>query len=119
MEEHAPADDLPSVPREQSWVQPSSSRMLATYLADLEDLLDEKHWAAALRDACALPYIAVALADPQLRSSSERCKAWCDEWIRSPDADDDSEERIARTLSAHFDRLDEQSPAGIPATALR
>src|SRR5947207_1482191 len=53
---------------------PSDSRMLTNYLADIEQLLCEQRWDAALREACDLPQIAVALADPQLRSSSERVK---------------------------------------------
>src|ERR1700761_3623784 len=64
-------------------VQPSSSRMLTTYLSDVEQMLDEQRWDVALREAFDLPHIAVALADPGLRSSSDRCKAWCAEWIRS------------------------------------
>jgi hypothetical protein len=61
---------------------PSSSRMIASYLTDIEQLLDEQRWDAALREASDLPRIAVALADPQLRSSGEEVKNWCQEWIR-------------------------------------
>ncbi len=43
---------------------PSDSRMLTNYLADIEQLLCEQRWEAALREACDLPQIAVALADP-------------------------------------------------------
>jgi hypothetical protein len=68
-------------------VAPSSSRMLASYLADIEQLLDEQHWEAASREALDLPQIAVALSDRQLSASSERMKAWCDEWIRPGDPD--------------------------------
>src|SRR5437762_685052 len=46
---------------------PSSSRMLARYLTDIEQLLDEQHGEAALREAFDLPRIAVALTDPEPR----------------------------------------------------
>jgi len=64
---------------------PSSSRMIATYLTDIEQLLDEQRWDAALREASDLPRIAVALADPQLRSSGEEIRNWCQEWIQPPE----------------------------------
>ena len=60
---------------------PSSSRMLASYLTDIEQLLDEQRWDAALRDAAELPRIAVALSDPLLRSSSAEVSEWCQRWI--------------------------------------
>lgn len=72
----------PSAELEDSWVQPSSSRMLTNYLADVEQNLDEHRWELALRDVADLPKIAVALTDPELRSSGERCKAWCEQWVR-------------------------------------
>ena len=68
-------------------VAPSSSRMLTNYLADVEQLLDDQQWEAALREALDLPQIAVALSDPQLSMSGEALKAWCDEWIRPADPD--------------------------------
>jgi hypothetical protein len=70
----------------QTRITPSSSRMLATYLADIETLLDQRRWDVALRDACDLPQIAVALADPGLRSSGERCREWCACWISPSEA---------------------------------
>src|ERR1044071_7516143 len=68
-------------------VAPSSSRMLGSYLSDVEQLLDEQRWEAALREALDLPQIAVALSDAHLGASGERIKAWCDEWIRPVDPD--------------------------------
>ena len=68
---------------------PSSSRMLASYLTDIEQLLDEQRWDAALREACDLPRIAVALSDPQLRCSGDEVGMWCRQWIPPlPDAPD-------------------------------
>jgi hypothetical protein len=83
---------VPALPRsfEDSWVQPSSSRMLTNYLADVEQNLDEYRWELALRDVVDLPKIAVALADPEMRSSQERCRAWCEQWVRPPGAASDS-----------------------------
>src|ERR1700753_2336633 len=75
---------------EDSKVQPSSSRMLTNYLADVEQNLDEHRWEMALRDVVDLPRIAVALANPELRSSREQCVAWCEQWIRPAEAANDS-----------------------------
>ena len=62
----APAGAVGAEPR----IAPSSSRMLASYLADIEQLLDEQRWEAALREAFDLPEIAVALADPASRADT-------------------------------------------------
>jgi hypothetical protein len=59
----------------------ASSRMLDEYLAEIEELLQREQWAAALREALALPHIAAALADSQLQSSRERYENWCTEWV--------------------------------------
>jgi hypothetical protein len=60
--------------------------MLASYLTDIEQLLDEQRWDAALNEACDLPRIAVALSDPRLRCSGEEVGQWCEQWI-GPQAD--------------------------------
>lgn len=60
---------------------PSHSRMIAGYLAHIEELLQTRHWEAARREADDLPRIAVALADPQLRSSPQRVLGWCRKWL--------------------------------------
>jgi hypothetical protein len=75
--------------------------MLTNYLADVEQNLDEHRWELALRDVADLPRIAVALTDPELRSSGERCKAWCEQWVRPSSAVNDSvvdHESICRVL---------------------
>jgi hypothetical protein len=72
---------------DKSRVAPSSSRMLTSYMADIEQLLDEQQWEAATREALDLPQIAVALSDPQLSVTRERLQAWCNEWIRPEDPD--------------------------------
>jgi hypothetical protein len=109
-------------PREldESWVQPSSSRMLTNYLADVEQNLDEHRWELALRDVADLPKIAVALTDPELRSSGERCKAWCEQWVRSSTAADDSgvdHEHICRVLDEKSGHTGE-TPS-VPSAELR
>ena len=86
-------------------VAPSSSRMLTSYLSDIEQLLDEQMWEGALREAFDLPQIAVALSDAHLSASGERIKAWCDEWIRPVDPDRNAHgsdyERASSTVLSH------------------
>jgi hypothetical protein len=67
-------------PRGPLITSPSSSRMLASYLTDIEQMLDEQRWDAALRDAADLPRIAVALSDPLMRTSSDEVADWCNRW---------------------------------------
>jgi hypothetical protein len=103
-----------------SRVQPSSSRMLTNYLADVEQNLDEHRWEMALRDVVDLPKIAVALADPELRSSRERCAAWCDQWVRPANAGSDSgldHEHLCRVLNESPG--DQDSSPSVPSLALR
>jgi hypothetical protein len=105
---------------EDSRVQPSSSRMLSVYLADVEQNLDEHRWDLALRDVVDLPRIAVALTDPELRSSAERCKAWCEEWVRPTRAAGDSavkHEQICRVLDEKAG--DAAADPAVPSLALR
>lgn len=97
---------------------PSSSRMLASYLTDIEQLLDEQRWDAALREACDLPRIAVALSNPQLRCSGEDIGSWCAQWLpRSDAADAGSTAAPAAAVEAQTAQLSE-APA-VPALALR
>jgi hypothetical protein len=118
-----PRDGAPARPASElddSWVQPSSSRMLTNYLADVEQNLDEHRWELALRDVADLPKIAVALADPELRSSVERCKAWCEQWVRTTNAADDSgvdHESICRVLDEKSGHAG--TDASVPSHELR
>ena len=105
-------------------VHPSSSRMLARYLTDIEQLLDEQHGEAALRDAFDLPRIAVALTDPQLRCSGEQVKTWCQLWIGPPGAEAGASkldyERLGRSVSERLIREDgPAAPETVPTRALR
>jgi hypothetical protein len=106
--------------QDDSWVQPSSSRMLTIYLADVEQNLDEHRWEMALRDVVDLPKIAVALTDPELTSSSERCKAWCQQWVRPPSTANESgvdQEHICRVLDEKSGSIGQ--PPSVPSAELR
>jgi hypothetical protein len=100
---------------------PSSSRMLASYLTDIERLLDQHRWDAALREAVDLPRIAVALADPNLSSSAEAARNWCHEWVRPPGAERDANgleyERLVTNLAERSAQL--AAAESIPMRALR
>jgi len=100
---------------------PSSSRMFAGYLHSIEQLLDARRWEIALREARDLPRIAVALADPHLRGSSESVRTWCQEWIRPPGAERDAQgmdyERLAQQISERVAPLADAEP--VPMRALR
>jgi hypothetical protein len=117
-----PQDQAPrtSAHVDDSRVYPSSSRMLTNYLADVEQNLDEQRWEMALRDVIDLPRIAVALANPEMRSSREQCIAWCEQWVRPPNAANDSgvdQAQICRVLDA---KSEDKSPAAsVPSLALR
>src|SRR3954470_22103715 len=104
---------------DDSKVQPSSSRMLTNYLADVEQNLDEQRWELAMRDVVELPKIAVALANPEMRSSREQCTAWCEQWVRPPNANDSGidHEHVCRVLD---EKLEDGSPSGnVPSVALK
>jgi hypothetical protein len=95
--------------------------MLTTYLADVEQMLDEQSWDAAVRESIDLPSIAVALADPHLRSSSEGIHKWFADWVRPADSKAESaavdHERISKTL---LDRvISTEGKTGVPTQALR
>jgi hypothetical protein len=94
--------------------------MLTSYMSDIEQLLDEQQWEAALREALDLPQLAVALGDPQLSVSAERLKGWCDEWIRPEDPDRNARgadyERVSATVIA---RATGNDGTAVPSLALK
>jgi hypothetical protein len=102
---------------------PSSSRMVASYLTDVEHLIEAQRWDAALCEAYDLPRIAVALTDPTLHSSGEEQKSWCEQWIRPADLDDDDDaldyERVRRAVCDHIESDSGSEPRVVPAQALR
>jgi hypothetical protein len=94
--------------------------MLTNYLADVEQNLDEHRWDMALRDAIDLPRIAVALSDPEMRSSANQCKAWCEQWIRTHTTDSEpavGPEHVCRVLEERA--KDSDATPAIPILALR
>ena len=109
------------VPAHRTPSAPSSSRMLAAYLVDIEQLLDAQRREAALREALDLPRIAVALTDARLRCSREQVKRWCEEWIRPPGAERDAHgldyEHLARSVTERAAQAAEAE--GVPMRALR
>ena len=103
-------------------VAPSASRMLTSYLNDIEQSLDEQRWEVAVREAQDLPQIAVALSDLQLRASGERIKSWCDQWIRPEDPDSNARgaeyERVSAAVLARI-APDESLVPSLPLKRLR
>ncbi len=100
---------------------PSSSRMFAANLDDIEQLLDAQRREPALREALDLPRVAVALADPHLRCTREQVRRWCEEWIRPPGAERDAQgldyERLFRGITERLAQLADSE--GVPMRALR
>ncbi len=100
-----------------------SSRMLESYLGDIEYLVREQLWTEAAPLALALPHICAALANADLVSSREAHRDWCETWVR-PSQDDTS---ISAPSPAELYRLAEERGvepelahrAGVPAGALR
>ncbi|MGH8201529.1 MAG: hypothetical protein ACREVO_14400 [Steroidobacteraceae bacterium] len=105
-------------------IHPSSSRMLASYLSDIELLLEERRWEQALREAFDLPQIATALSDPLMQVSVGSVQAWCEEWLRqthgedAPPADDADVGRIVQLVCERADRASLANES-VPALALR
>jgi hypothetical protein len=94
--------------------------MLTTYLADVEQMLDEHRWDLAMRDALDLPVIAVALSNPALTASSDQCKAWCEQWIRAAAAANDFDHtRVCDALVQHSNESEAASAGTVPSKALR
>ena len=118
----APASaTVPAPGGERTASVPSSSRMFAAYLGDIEQLLDAHRREAALREALDLPRIAVALSDPRLRCTREQVQQWCEQWVRPPGADRDAHglnhERVCQSI---IERLTQSGATeSVPVRALR
>jgi hypothetical protein len=107
---HVPSPRTPTLPAAAAArAVPTASRMFAKYLNDLGQLLDERRWEAAAREANDLPRIAVALSDAHLHSSSEEIRNWCQLWIRPAQAD----------VCEHVSHSDAADSASLTARALR
>ena len=102
---------------------PSSSRMVASYITDVEKLLEAQCWDEALCEAYDLPRIAVALTDPTLHSSGEQQVTWCERWIQPGGEEDESEgldyETLRRTVCEHLESHPARGHLSVPARALR
>src|SRR5215469_18933488 len=94
--------------------------MLASYLADVELLLEEQRWEQALREAFDLPQIAAALSDPRMQVSVDRVQAWCEQWVKHGDdaAADPDAGRIVQLVCERADRA-RMAHESVPALALR
>jgi hypothetical protein len=117
---HAYQTPPPGQPRLST--PPSSSRMLASYLSDVELLLEEQRWEQALREAFDLPQIASALSDPRMQVSVERVQEWCEEWVKhGEDAPAPADTDVGRIVQLVCERADRASLAkeSVPALALR
>ena len=101
--------------------RPSSSRMLASYLSDIELLLEEQRWEQALREAFDLPQIAAALGDPRMQVSVDRVQAWCEQWVKNGDEDQTVDPDIGRIIQLVCERAERATLANesVPALALR
>jgi hypothetical protein len=102
--------------------RPSSSRMLASYVADIELLLEEQRWEQALREAFDLPQIAAALSDARMQVSVDRVQAWCQQWVKhaedAPSAADPDAGRIIQLVCERAERASLANES-VPALALR
>ena len=102
--------------------RPSSSRMLASYLADIELLLEEQRWEQALREAFDLPQIAAALSDPRMHVSIDSVQGWCAQWVtHAQDAAVPADSDTARVVQLVCERAERASLANesVPTLALR
>lgn len=102
--------------------RPSSSRMLASYVADIELLLEEQRWEQALREAFDLPQIAAALSDARMHVSVDRVQAWCEHWVKhAEDVSSAADPDAGRIIQLVCERAERASLASesVPALALR
>jgi hypothetical protein len=96
--------------------------MLASYLSDIELLLEEQRCEQALREAFDLPQIAAALCDPRMQVSVDRVRAWCEQWVaHADDAAIPADSDTARIVQLVCERADRTSLANeaVPTLALR
>ena len=95
--------------------------MLASYLADVELLLEEQRWEPALREAFDLPQIAAALGDPRMQVSADRVQSWCEQWVSNSDEAPAGDADLARIIQLVCERAERASLAAeaVPALALR
>ena len=95
--------------------------MLASYLSDIELLLEEQRWEQALREAFDLPQIAVALSDAHMQGAVDRVRAWCARWLQPAEEAPATDPDAARIIQLVCERAERASLANesVPALALR
>jgi len=100
-----------------------SSRMLESYLGDVEYLMREQQWPQAATLALALPHICAALEDGDLKSSRESYRRWCEVWVRPPKSDTTltmpSASELLRMAEQYAVERELADSGGIPSRALR
>jgi hypothetical protein len=105
-----------------SWRR-SNSRMLESYLGDIEYLIRERLWTEALPLALTLPHICAALENAALASSREQFLHWCELWVRPSQSDTSmtvpSPEELYRLASLRGKPLQPDAEPGVPMHALR
>jgi hypothetical protein len=100
-----------------------SSRMLESYLRDIEYLMREQLWTRAAPLALALPHICAALSNADLVSSQDAYRNWCEVWVR-PERDDTSlslpsPQTLSRMAEECGVETELSGRAGVPVGALR
>jgi hypothetical protein len=100
-----------------------SSKMLESYLGDIEYLMREQLWTGAAPLALALPYICTALGNGDLVSSREAYRDWCEVWMRPPQDDTSmsvpSPDEVYRMAEERGVEPKLARGVGVPAGALR
>ncbi|HUK01700.1 MAG TPA: hypothetical protein VLW26_05435 [Steroidobacteraceae bacterium] len=100
-----------------------SSRMLESYLGDIEYLMREGLWEEAEPLALALPHICCALANSELHSSRERFLVWCETWVRplerSPYRQPPTPAQLLELAQAHDVAEEIGARSAVPSHALR
>jgi hypothetical protein len=99
------------------------SRMLDSYLTDIEYLMRERLWSEAVPLALALPHICVAIGDSALRSSPDEYLKWCQNWVRPSRTDTTATvptaDALFRLAQSRAEVSDDESGTVFPAAALR
>ncbi len=107
----------------RSGARHGSSRMLESYLGDIEYLMREQLWREAAPLALALPHICAALANTDLVCSRDAYLDWCEAWVRPPQDDTSMSTpgpgELYRMAEEHGVEPELAHRAGVPAKALR
>jgi hypothetical protein len=112
-----------SAARDRPGSRRGRSRMLDSYLTDIEYLMRERLWAEAVPLALALPHICVAIGNSALRSSPDEYLKWCQNWVRPSRTDTTATvptaDALFRLAQSRAEVSDDESGTVFPAAALR